>query len=58
MLLSPFWPEQPAMWFTQAEEKFTVAGISSERIKFCHMISQLVHRHATEVEDIIASPPE
>ncbi|PNF19573.1 hypothetical protein B7P43_G17671, partial [Cryptotermes secundus] len=31
--------------------------ISSERIKFCHVISLLEHRYATEVEDI-TSPPE
>ena len=46
------------MWFAQAEAQFTLAGISSERIKFCHMISQLDHRYATEVEDIITSPSE
>jgi hypothetical protein len=35
-----------------------LAGISSERTKFFHVISQLDQRHATEVEDIITSPPE
>ena len=56
--LPPFWPERPAVWFAQAEAQFTLAGINSERIKFCHVISQLDHRYATEVEDIITSPPE
>jgi hypothetical protein len=56
--LPPFWPERPAVWFAQAEAQFTLAGISSERIKFCHVISQLDHRYAAEVEDIITSPPE
>ena len=56
--LPPFWPERPAVWFAQAEAQFTLAGISSERIKFCHVISQLDHRFAIEVEDIITSPPE
>ena len=56
--LPPFWPERPAVWFAQAEVKFTLAGISSERIKFCHVISKLDHRYATEVEDIITSSPE
>jgi hypothetical protein len=46
------------MWFAQAKAQFTLAGISSERIKFCHVISQLDHRYAMEVEDIITSPPE
>jgi hypothetical protein len=35
-----------------------LAGVSSEKIKFCHVISQLDHRYATEVEDIITSSPE
>jgi hypothetical protein len=55
--LPPFWPKRPAVYFTQAEAQFTLAGISSEHIKFCHVISQLDHRFAAEVEDIITSPP-
>ena len=46
------------MWFAQAEAQFPLSSISRERIKFCHVISQLDHRYATEVEDIITSPPE
>ncbi|XP_023711066.1 uncharacterized protein LOC111866394 [Cryptotermes secundus] len=56
--LPPFWPERPAVWFAQAEAQFTLAGINSKRINFCHVISQLDHRYATEVKDIITSPPE
>jgi hypothetical protein len=56
--LLPFWAERPAMWFAQAEAQFTLAGISSEQIKFCYVISQLDHRHTPEVEDIITYPPE
>jgi hypothetical protein len=56
--LPPFWAERPALWFTQAEEQFSLAGIGSETTKFFHVISQLDHRHATKVEDIIISPPE
>ncbi|PNF28675.1 hypothetical protein B7P43_G08236 [Cryptotermes secundus] len=56
--LPPFWPKRPAMWFTQAEAQFTLAGTNSERIQFCHVISQLDHQYTTEVEDIILSPPE
>jgi hypothetical protein len=56
--LPPFWPERPAVWFAQAEAQFTLANVSSEKTKFCHIISQLDHRYATEVEDIITSPPE
>jgi hypothetical protein len=56
--LPPFWAERPAVWFAQAEAQFTLAGINSERTKFYYIISQLDNRYATEVEDIITSPPE
>jgi hypothetical protein len=56
--LLAFWAERPAMWFTQAEAQFTLAGISSEKTKFYYVISQLDHRYAMEVEVIITSLPE
>jgi hypothetical protein len=56
--LPPFWADRPAMWFAQAEEQFFLAGVNSEKIKFFHVISQLDHRHAAELEDIITSPHE
>jgi hypothetical protein len=37
--LPPFWPEQPAMWFAQAEAQFTLAGISTENTKFCYSLN-------------------
>jgi hypothetical protein len=46
------------MWFAQTEVQFSLAGISSKATKFFHVISQLDHRYATKVEDIIISPPE
>jgi hypothetical protein len=56
--LPPFWAEWPAVWFAQDESQFSLAGISSETIKCFHIISQLDHQYAAEVEDIIISPPE
>lgn len=56
--LPPFWAERPAVWFAQAEAQFFLAGISSEKTKFFHVISQLDHRCAAELEDVITSPPE
>jgi hypothetical protein len=56
--LPPVWAERPAVWFAQAEAQFYLVGISSDRTKFLHVISQLDQRHATEVEDIITSPTE
>jgi hypothetical protein len=56
--LPPFWAERPAVWFAQAEAQFFLAGVNSKKTKFFHVISQLDHRYAAEVEDIITSPPE
>jgi hypothetical protein len=56
--LPPFWAERPAVWFAQVEAQSALAGISSEKTKFYYVISQLDHRYAAEVEDIITSPPE
>jgi hypothetical protein len=56
--LPPFWPEQPDVWFAQAEAQFSLAGITNERTKFHHIIAQLDHRYAAEVRDIITSPPQ
>jgi hypothetical protein len=56
--LPPFWAKTPAVWLAQAKAQFTLACISSEKMKFCHVISQLDHRYATEVEDIITSLPD
>jgi hypothetical protein len=55
--LPPFWPERPNVSFSQAEAQFALAGITSETTKFYHVISQLDHRYAEEV-DIITSPPQ
>jgi hypothetical protein len=56
--LPPFWAERPAVWFAQAEAQFFLACISSETTKFYHVVSQLDQRYATELEDVITSPPE
>jgi hypothetical protein len=58
VLFPPFWVERPAVWFAQVEAQFFLAGINSEQTKFCYVISLLDHRFASEVEDIITSPPE
>jgi hypothetical protein len=55
--LPPFWAEWPAVWFAQAEVQFFLAGISTEKTKFYHVISQLDLRYAAKLEDVITSPP-
>jgi hypothetical protein len=44
--------------FAQANAQFFLADVSSKKTKFLHVISQLDHWYAVEVEDIITSPPE
>jgi hypothetical protein len=56
--LPSFWAERPVMWFAQAEAQFSLAGVNNGKTKFYYVISQLDHRYATEVEDIITSPPK
>jgi hypothetical protein len=56
--LPPFWIEQPASWFAQAEAQFHLAGITNELTKFYHVVSQLDARLTAEVDDIIRSPPQ
>jgi hypothetical protein len=56
--LPPFWAERPAVWFAQADVQFSLADISNERTKVYHIISELYHRYAADVEDIISSLPQ
>jgi hypothetical protein len=56
--LPPFWPDRPDVWFGQAEAQFELAGITRQPTKFKYVVSQLNQQQATEVEDIITSPPD
>ncbi|XP_049948027.1 uncharacterized protein LOC126456319 [Schistocerca serialis cubense] len=56
--LPPFWPDNPVLWFAQAEASFSCAGITVEATKFALIVSQLDQRYAAEVQDIITAPPE
>ncbi|XP_046383941.1 uncharacterized protein LOC124154320 [Ischnura elegans] len=53
----PFWPEDPAVWFAQVEGQFHLNGITQDATKFYYVMSQLDHKYAAEVSDIITSPP-
>lgn len=55
--LPPFWPDEPAVWFAQVEGHFMLSRISDDKTKFYYIVSQLEHRYAAEVKDIIISPP-
>lgn len=55
--LPPFWPEDPEVWFVQAEAQFQISGIREDTTKFYHVISQLDQRYIREVKDIVKNPP-
>lgn len=55
--IPPFWAEEPALWFAQLEGQFNLANIVTDSTKFYHVVSNLEHRYAAEVKDIITKPP-
>lgn len=55
--IPPFWPEEPALWFAQVESQFVLSKITSDETKFYYLVSQLDHRYAAEVKDVITKPP-
>ena len=55
--LPPFWPQDPEMWFAQAEALFATRRITSEVTKFHHIVASLAPEIATEVRDLLVAPP-
>ncbi|KAK2575271.1 hypothetical protein KPH14_007656 [Odynerus spinipes] len=55
--VSPFWVEEPEMWFAQLEGQFLIAGIVQDTTKFAYVVGNLEGRYAKEVADIIKQPP-
>ena len=56
--IPPFWPADPLVWFAPVEVQFATCTIISQRTWFDHAVAALSNEFATEVRDIILSPPE
>lgn len=55
--IPPFYPEKPALWFSQMEAQFALSNIKTDETKFYYVTGNLDPQYANEVEDIISNPP-
>ncbi|XP_064465457.1 uncharacterized protein LOC135377013, partial [Ornithodoros turicata] len=54
--IPPFWSSNPAVWFSQVECQFHLAGITSQSTKYFHVAAALPPEVANEVSDILCAP--
>lgn len=54
--LPPFWMKNPAVWFTQVEALFDLRRITSEHVKYLHVVSTLPSEVADEFDDVLSVP--
>jgi hypothetical protein len=55
--LACFWPQNPALWFAQAECQFQVKGVTSQFDRYCHVVAALPHDSLRLVVDLMEVPP-
>jgi hypothetical protein len=53
--LPPFWVDNAEVWFLQAEAQFAIAGITSERTAFYHVLTALPQHVIVSVIDVVRS---
>ncbi|CAB4031903.1 Hypothetical predicted protein, partial [Paramuricea clavata] len=55
--IPPFWPSDPELWFAQVKAQFSVKNMISQGTKFAHIVAASSTKAATEVRDLILTPP-
>ena len=55
--LPDFWPDEPDIWFGQAESQFSLRGITAEETKFHYVVAALDGQTARRVDDLLRTPP-
>ena len=57
MKLPTFWPDATEVWFAQADAQFAIRNLTVSKTKFYHAVAVLPQKVASQILDLICSPP-